>query len=154
MPDPGDALHIASLDYACTFTTLPPGGGRASFSCPDPVHFTFSFETGETILDPVAGTFEVSWDYSWFGQAEVEAGIAATLNLICAAICTMTSMPLSVVLAAVSVQRVWMFAPNIQGPGVSSGRIATIDAMNYPVTVTDADEAAAADGGEQVTDAA
>jgi hypothetical protein len=146
MPDPGDALHVASVDYACTFGTLPEDGGAISFSCPDPVHFLFTFETGTT---PVGvGVVQVTWDYSWFNQPEIEAGIAQALDTIVAAVATLLDVPLSVVNASVTVTRVWTTAPNVQGAGVGTGRIATIDYMDYPVTKTDSDAVTAADGGE------
>jgi hypothetical protein len=150
MPQPGTSLHIASLDYQCTFDLLPPGGGPATFECPDPVHFGFNFETGSV---PVAGqpdVVQLSWGYSWFSQAQVESAITFALDQICAAVAVLTGTPVTVVNAAVTVRRVWTFAPNVQGPDVSSGRVVTTDVMAYPHAVTDSDAVAAADGGEHV----
>jgi hypothetical protein len=144
MPDPGSSLHLASIDYACTFGTLTEGG-LVSFSAPDPVHFTFSFETGQTQVSP--GVYEISTDYSWFVQEQVEVGIAEALSSICQAISDLLSLPLPQVNAVAAVQRVWTFKPNIQGQGVSSGAIVTTDFMTYPPQVTGADTVSAVDAG-------
>lgn len=151
MPDPGTSLHIQSIDYACTFDRLPAGGGAVSFSCPDPVHFTFSFETGAT---PVAGqpdVFTVTWDYSWFTQATIEADIAAAMSAIVAAIAELLSLTTAQVDAAVTVRRVWTYAPNVQGPDVSNGRIVTTDYMAYPPQVTSADTVHGSEGASVAT---
>lgn len=148
MPDPGQDLHVASLDYACTFSQLPPGGGRVTFSCPDPEHFTFSFETGIAEVSP--GRFQVSWDYSWFNQAAVEDAVFAALGVIVQALAVMLSLDVFQVRQAVAVRRVWTYAPNMQGPGVSSGRIVTTQDILYPGPVG-TETAAGADGGEAVS---
>jgi hypothetical protein len=149
MPQPSSTLHLASVDYQCTVGLLPPGGGPVQFQVPDPVHFTFGFETGTTPVSP--GVVEVTWDYSWFNQAQVEAGITATLGQLVEAVAPLLpGLPLTDLQAAVNVTRVWTFAPNVQGAGVSSGRVVTMDQLPYPPVVSDADGCAAADGGEDI----
>lgn len=143
MPSPATSLHVASLDYACTFGQLPADGGLVSFSCPDPVHFTFGFETGKTEVS--AGVYQITTDYSWFDQATVEADISGALSQIVAAVAELLGLPLAEVDQAVTVRRVWTFAPNMQGAGVSSGRVVSTDLMQYPPLVTGADSAAEAE---------
>lgn len=147
MPDPGSALHVASVDYQCTFSMLTDQGGKVTFFS-DLVHFIFNFETGSTQTSP--GVFEVSWDYSWFDQAVEEAGIAAALDPIVEAVAELLSLGVAEVDQAVAVKRVWTYAPNTQGPEVSSGRISSTDFMQYPPLVSDADVSSGADGGEAV----
>jgi hypothetical protein len=62
----------------------------------------------------------------------VEAGIAATLDTICGALATQLGITTAAVQAAVSVKRIWLMAPNIQGTGFSSGNSAITDTMAYP----------------------
>lgn len=147
MPDPGSALHVASVDYQCTFSTLTDQGGKVTFFS-DLVHFIFNFETGSTQTSP--GVFEVTWDYSWFDQAAEEAGIAAALDPIVQAVAELLSLTIDQVDQAVAIRRVWAYAPNVQGPDVSSGRISASDYMQYPPLVSDADVSSGADGGEAV----
>lgn len=149
MPDPGTALHIASIDYACTFDALPEGGGAVSFSAPDPVHFTFTFETAQ--VQEGLGVIRISWNYAWFNQAQVEADIAGAMGAICQAVAELLALPITVVNAAVTIRRNWTIAPNLQGPGVGTGRVVSTDIMPYPTTVTDTDSCRAADAGELVT---
>lgn len=130
MPDPGATTHVQSLEYLCTFSLLPAGGGPVTFAVPDPVRFTFTFETGRT--PNTDGSVTVTWDYSWFTQAAVEGEIASALDSICTAVATMLSLPQAQVQAAVLVRRVWTIAPNVQGPGVGSGTVVQIDRMGYP----------------------
>jgi hypothetical protein len=129
MPDPGADLHIVSLDYACVFGALPAADPRVTFSVPDPVHFTFAFETGSTVT---AGVTTYTWDYTWFVQATVEAEIATALAAISTNVAAMLGLTGADVDAMVTVRRVWTIAPNVQGTGVSSGRIVTTDLMTYP----------------------
>jgi hypothetical protein len=130
MPDPGADLHVVSLDYACRFGALPASDPRIVFSVPDPVHFTFAFETGSS--EPTPGVTEYTWDYTWFVQATVEADIATALGAISTTVAAMLGLTGPDVDAMVTVRRVWTIAPNIQGAGVSSGRIVTTDLMTYP----------------------
>ena len=132
MPDPGTALHIASLDYYCTFSPLAASAGPVTFSVPDPVRFSFVFDTGTTPVDGSPGVVQVAWSYSWFTQATVEADIAATLNAISTAVATMLGLTQADVQAVVTIRRIWQITPNMQGPGVSSGSTALTDAMIYP----------------------
>jgi hypothetical protein len=129
MPDPGTALHLASLDYACTFSAVSDPTGLITFAVPDPVHFTFDFETGSTQTAP--GQTTITSDTSWFVQATVEAGITSALGAICTAVAAMLGVAELAVSNTIAVRRVWTIAPNVQGAGVSSGRIVTTDLMPY-----------------------
>lgn len=131
MPDPGTALHIAKLDYYSTFGELQSAGAPVTFSCPDPVRFTFTFDTGTTPNPD--GSVTVTWDSSWFVQATVEADIATALNTICGAVATLLGLTVAQVQAVVTVQRVWTITPNVQGGGTSSGSTALTDYMTYPI---------------------
>lgn len=130
MPDTGSSLHNASLDYYCTFGEVTAAAGPITFSVPDPVRFHFDFETGST-LNP-DGTTTYTWDYSWFNQTTVEAGIKTALNTICGAIATLLGKSTAAVQAAVTVQRAWTVAPNVQGPNAGSGRTVLTSDMAYP----------------------
>ena len=132
MPDLGASLHNAVLDYYCTFSTLAAAAGPVTFSVPDPVRFTFTFETGTTPVDGSPGVELVSWDYTWFTQATTEAGIAAALTTICGAVAALLGLDTAQVQAAVTVRRVWTVRPNLQGAGVSSGSTALTSQMTYP----------------------
>jgi hypothetical protein len=123
MPDVSSAMHLASVDYMCTFAPL--GNGPVTFSALDPVHFLFNFETGETQVSP--GVIQITTDYSWFVQATVEADITTAMQTISAAIATLLGEPLAAVQAAGQVQRVWTFRPTIQGGGWSAGAVTTTD---------------------------
>jgi hypothetical protein len=130
MPNPGTALHIAVLDYYCTFGKLQAATGPVTFAVPDPVRFTFTFDTGSTPNQD--GSVTVTSDSSWFVQATVETGIATALNTISAAVGTLLGLTTAQVQAAVAVKRVWTIAPVIQGPGFSSGSTAITNMMAYP----------------------
>lgn len=130
LPDPGTALHIATLDYYCTFSQLAAASGPVTFSVPDPVRFNFAFETGSTPNQD--GSETITSDSSWFDQAATETGIAAALDAICAAVGTLLGLATGQVQAAVTVRRAWTIAPNVQGGGVSSGRTVITEAMPYP----------------------
>jgi hypothetical protein len=145
MPEPGASLHIASVDYYCTFSPLVGQSGKVTFSCPDPVHFLFSFETGQVQVAP--GVVQVTWDYSWFSQAAVEADISQALSQIVAALAALLSLSLAQVDAAVLVRRVWTIAPNVQGAGAGSGLVTSIDVMQYPPLVSGADSMRGASAG-------
>lgn len=130
MPDTGSSLHNASLDYYCTFGEVSAAAGPVSFSVPDPVRFHFDFVTGSTVGQD--GTITYTWDYTWFNQVTVEAGIKTALNTICGAIAALLGRTTADVQAAVSVQRAWTVAPNVQGPDSGTGRTVLTSAMAYP----------------------
>jgi hypothetical protein len=130
MPSLSTALHVAVLDYYCTFGTLHAAAGPVTFAVPDPVRFTFLFDTGSTPNQD--GSVTVTSDSSWFVQATVEAGIATALNAISAAVATLLGLTTAQVQAAVAVKRIWTIAPVIQGAGFSSGSTAITNMMTYP----------------------
>ena len=130
LPDPGAALHIAALDYYCTFARLAAASGPVTFSVPDPVRFNFAFETGATANPD--GSETITWDAAWFGQAATETAIAAALDEISAAVGTLLGLATAQVQAAVTVRRAWTIAPNVQGGGASSGRTVITETMTYP----------------------
>ena len=130
MPDPGASLHIASLDYYCTFGEVAAAAGPVTFSVPDPVRFRFGFETGSTPHPD--GTTTIAWDYSWFIQAAQEARITAALNQICVPVATLLGRAAADIAAAAQVRRVWTLAPNVQGQGASGGRTVLTSVMPYP----------------------
>jgi hypothetical protein len=138
MPDPGTALHIAQLDYYCTFGTLQAPAARVSFAAPDPIRFTFTFDAGSTPNPD--GSVTVTSDASWFSQSATEAGIASALDQICTAVAALIGLTEAQVQAVVAVKRVWTITPNIQGGGVSSGSTAITNMMPYPQAVPAAAE--------------
>jgi hypothetical protein len=117
MPDLGSDTHVVSVEYASLFGGVTAQDGRVAFGVPNPVQFLFLFETGTTQPDPNVDLQQVSWDYSWFDQAQVEAGIAAALGAICQSIAGLLGLPLEQVESSVQVRRVWTIAPNQRGTG-------------------------------------
>jgi hypothetical protein len=129
MPDPGTTMHVASLVYYFTFSKLTAATGPVTFEVPDPVRFTFSFETGS--IPNEDGSDTITWDTSQW-SASVEAELATTITAICGPVATLLGLTLAQVQAAVTVKRVWTLTPNIQGAGTSSGRTVLTDQMAYP----------------------
>lgn len=152
MPGPGTAMHVASVDYAVSFTELSAAAFPAKFSAPGAVHFSFTFDTGTQQTGP--SSWDVTWDYSWFNQPEIEAGIAATLDEVCQTVGALLGLTVSQVQAAVIVRRLWTLNQNSYAvvPGVSSGpqQVVLPDLMEYPHAVSDSDAVIAADAGENV----
>jgi hypothetical protein len=108
-------LHFARVTYACTFAATPNSTGTVTFASPAPVQFVFSFETGSTQPDPNTDLHDISFDYSWFDQAAVEAGITSALGTICTAISALLGVAAAVIEATVRIERVWDVAANQQG---------------------------------------
>lgn len=130
MPQPGTAMHLASVDYYCTFGELKAAAAPVTFSAPNAIHQTCMFDTGST---PNAdGSVTITWDSSWFTQATVETGIKNLLNAVCTALATELGLTQSQVQAVVTIRRVWAMTPNVQGGGVSTGQAAITDYMAYP----------------------
>lgn len=113
MPDFGAAAHVASVSYNCTFSQLT-GAGGVVFSGSG-TQFVFTFETGRTQPNPQIGLWDVTWDYSQFVQATVEADIAAALNSICGALASLLGLTLAQVQAACTIERIWTGGLNVQG---------------------------------------
>lgn len=146
MPDPSGSMHNASLVYQVRVSEVMAAAGPVSFTT-DLSQFTFNFETGRTQNQD--GSVTVTWDTSVWSPA-VEATIAATLDAICAALAAELGVATAVVQAAVTVKRVWLMAPNIQGPGFSSGSSSITTMMTYPVPPT---QVASSDAGSAAEDA-
>jgi hypothetical protein len=130
IPSPGGSLHLSGVEYDCTFSLITDATGKISFAVPDPVRFSFAFETGATEVSP--GVIQVSWDFSWFDQNAVEADIALALSQIVASVAVLLGRTIDEVNQTVLVRRVWTFAPNVQGPDTGSGRVVVVDVMKYP----------------------
>lgn len=137
MPDFGAQAHVASVTYLCVFGQLSSPNG-AAFASPQTV-ITINFETGRTQPDPQMDLWDVTWDYTAFSQAQLEAGIAATLNSICTAIAGLLQLTEAQVQASVTVSRVWSGQLNQQGAaapqhmGISGQAGSEItEAMPYP----------------------
>jgi hypothetical protein len=153
MPDLSAGLHFVSVTYACTFGGITTSGGAVSFGVPDAVQFTFRFETGRSQRDPQVDLYDVTWDYSWFGQEQVEAAISAALSVICAAIGQLLSVPQAEVEQSVTVRRLWTFAMNIQGSAApeqlgDGGSSVITSIMPYLPAVTSADAVSALEGAQ------
>lgn len=153
MPGPGTAMHVASVDYAVTFAELSAVALPAKFSAPGAVHFNFTFDTGSTQTSP--SSWDITWDYSWFNQPEIEASIAGTLDEVCASVGALLGLSMPQVQASVTVRRLWTLNQNSYSvvPGVSSGpqQVVLPDVMEYPHAVSDTDAVVAADAGESIT---
>jgi hypothetical protein len=153
-PGPGldAALHYASVNYVATFGGLSVFGGKVAFGMPGGTQFSFAFETGRTQASPQLDLWDVSWDYSWFDQAAQETEIAIALGAICTALSSLLDLPLADVEQSVTVQRVWTFAPNVQGSAASlqlaGSTGAWTEVMSYPPQVSGSDSAVAAEDGQ------
>ena len=126
-------------------------GGKVAFNAV--VNFIFGFETGRTQPDPELDLWDVTWDYSWFGQDAEEASIVAALGGNCAVIATLLGVPRADVEQAVQVQRVWSVAANTQGSAAvqqfgqaGSAGLTVTEVMPYLVEAAGSDIAAAAEG--------
>lgn len=138
MPDPGATMHVAQVDYAVAIAEVPGAMMPATFSAQG-AHYVFRFDTGEAERQAEPGTFDVSWDASWFDQSAVEAAVAASLDQNCTAIAALLEVSTELVQAAVMVRRLWTFGQNSYQvlAGVTSGaqQVVIPDVMAYPVTV-------------------
>lgn len=134
MPSPGATMHVASVNYAVTFAELISATEPIRFSAPGATSYVFEFDTGQA--QNADGSFTITWDQSWFNQANAEAAIAASLNGTCQSIATMLGLTLAQVQAAVTVRRLWTYNQNSYSviPGVASGpqQMAYPDVMKYP----------------------
>jgi hypothetical protein len=108
--------HFASVTYACTFGLSQAGGGLVTFAVPQPVQFTFAFETGRTQPDPAVDLWNITSDSSWFDQAAEEAAIKSALDGICALISgLLPGTTTAGIQATVRVQRTWRINPDQTG---------------------------------------
>jgi hypothetical protein len=115
MPALDATTHVASVTYACTFGLTTADGGLVSFMVPQPVQFTFGFETGQSQPDPDVDLYLISTDYTWFDQDQVEAGIVSALGTICSAIAALLGTDVSVIEATVTIERIWRINPDQVG---------------------------------------
>lgn len=138
MPDPGQTMHVASVNYAVSFAEVAAAAMPVTFSAPGGTSYLFRFDTGafESMQSP--GTWDVQWDSSWFDQAVIEARIATALDQDCASIATLLGVSLEQVQASVTVRRLWTFGQNSYQviPGVTSGAQQVIipEVMAYPAS--------------------
>ena len=136
LPVLGDTTHPQSVTYACTFGLTAASGGLITFVVPQPVQFTFNFETGKTQPDPGTDLFDIAVDSSWFDQTTVEAGIKTTLDGICALIATMIGTTTAVIQATVMVRRTWRINPNQTGSAapvqIPAAPVPYTEIMAYP----------------------
>ena len=107
--------HIASVTYACTFGLTAAAGGKVIFVVPQPVQFTFSFETGKTQPDPGADLWNIVSDASWFDQDTEEAAIKSALDGICGIIATLIGSAPAAIQATVTIHRAWRVNPDQVG---------------------------------------
>lgn len=124
--------HVASVTYACTFGLTQASGGLVTFVVPQPVQFTFAFETGRTQPDPAADLFNITVDSSWFNQATAETGIKSALDTICGAIAgLLPGVTTAQVQATVTVKRTWRINPD------QAGTAAPVQMPGAPVPYTE-----------------
>lgn len=124
--------HVASVTYACTFGLTQAGGGLVTFVVPQPVQFTFAFETGKTQPDPAADLWDIGVDSSWFDQAAEEAAIRTALDGICGLIAgLLPGVTTADVQATVRVQRTWRINPD------QTGTAAPVQLPGAPVPYTE-----------------
>jgi hypothetical protein len=124
--------HVASVTYACTFGLTQAGAGRVTFVVPQPVQFTFAFETGQTQPDPAVDLFDVAVDSSWFDQAAEETAIKGALDGICGLIAALLpGVTTAAVQATVKVRRTWRINPD------QAGSAAPVQMPGAPVPYTE-----------------
>lgn len=136
MPDPGTTMHVAAVNYAISFAELVSASEPIWFSAPGATSYIFEFDTGTTESPAGSGNWTVTWDQSWFSQANAEAAIASALTGTCTSLATLLGLTLAQVQAAVTVRRLWTINQNAYSviPGVSSGaqKVIIPDVMPYP----------------------
>jgi hypothetical protein len=124
------------VTYACTFGLTTADGGLVSFMVPQPVQFTFGFETSRDQPDPDLDLWDIETDYTWFDQDSVENGIAETLAGICALIASLISTTPAAIEATVTVQRIWRVNPDQVGADAPSqipdAPLVYTEVMPYP----------------------
>ena len=116
LPVLSSTTHISSVTYACTFGLTAASGGKVTFTVPQPVQFTFAFETGRTQPDPAVDLFNITVDSSWFDQTTIEGEIKTAMDTICGAIATLLpGVTAAAVQATVRIARTWRVNPNQAG---------------------------------------
>lgn len=137
MPDLGAGMYCASVRYDCIFFAITGQQGKATFSVPNAVEIGFIFQTGSSQANPAVDLTTWTWDYSWFDQDTVEAGIVQYLNAICQQIAGLMVVADADVQAAVHITRSWNFsaistgsaAPQKIGPDTGT---VVAESMPYP----------------------
>lgn len=136
LPALGTTTHPASVTYACTFGLTQTAGGLVTFIVPQPVQFTFAFETGQVQPDPGVDLIDVESDTSWFDQDTQEGNIKTALNGICALIATMLGVSEAAVQATVTIKRTWRYNPNQTGSAapvqLPAAPVPYVEFMAYP----------------------
>ena len=127
LPALDSTTHVQSVTYDCTFGQSVAGGGKVTFQVPQPVKFTFTFDTGSTHPDPCTDLHIVTTDASWFDQSTEEAAIATALNGICSLIATLIGSDQASIQATVRIQRTWRISPD------QTGTAAPVQIPNAPL---------------------
>jgi hypothetical protein len=128
--------HAASVTYACTFALTETDDARVTFTVPQPVQFTFGFETGMTQQDPAVDLIDIASDTSWFDQDAIETAIKGALGTICGAIAALLGTDQAVIEATVRVERTWRINPDQIGSAapvkMPSAPVIYAEMMAYP----------------------
>jgi hypothetical protein len=137
LPVLGSTMHPASVTYACTFGLTQAGGGLVTFIVPQPVQFTFTFETGRVQPDPALDLINITSDSSWFDQDTEEASIRTALDGICTLIAAMLpGVTKAQIQATVSVRRTWRYNPDQAGSlapvRIPDAPVPYVETMAYP----------------------
>ena len=136
LPVLDSTTHIASVTYACTFGLTTSDSGLVSFIVPQPVQFTFSFETGRTQPDPDQDIWDITTDYTWFDQDTVEAGIISALGTICTTIATLIGATPLEIEETVTIERTWRVNPDQVGTDapvqIPDAPVVYAEQMQYP----------------------
>lgn len=137
LPVLGSTMHPASVTYACTFGLTQAAGGLVTFVVPQPVQFTFAFETGKVQPDPALDLITITSDTSWFDQDAEEAAIKTALNGICGLIAALLpGVTGAEIQATVSVKRTWRYNPDQAGSlapvQVPAAPVPYVETMAYP----------------------
>ena len=129
-------MHVSSVTYACTFAPTTAQEGAVVFSVPQPVQFTFTFDTGQFQPDPGTDLYDITTDSSWFDQDEIEASIAAALGTICGAIAPLLGVTQADIEATVTIARSWRVTPDQAGSAapvqVPAAPLVYAEVMTYP----------------------
>lgn len=136
LPALDSTTHVQSVTYDCTFGQTVAGGGKVTFQVPQPVKFTFTFDTGSTQPDPDVDLHDVVTDSSWFDQSTEEAAIASALNGICSLIATLIGVTAADIQATVRIQRTWRIFPDQTGTAapvqIPNAPLVYAEQMAYP----------------------
>lgn len=137
LPALDSTTHVQSVTYDCTFGQTVASTGTVLFQVPQPVKFTFSFETGETQPDPAVDLRNVTTDSSWFDQTTEETAIKGALDSICTTIAgLLPGATKASIQATVKVQRTWRIRPDQVGTAapvqMPSAPVVYSEVMAYP----------------------